>query len=447
MFASDTVSGIASGFESASADLSAWNFLEELEAGFDPVVDDMALQQPANPHTTNQERIKEKNRLAQKRFRQRKKERSETIEAQLAATTSQLHALKLRQRQLEARNDLLEKVAALNKQQSFQDTACKSPGAQSTRLNKWQAETREVILIALEKSGLRRTQQGEAVVLTVHDVDQEMAIAEIGMLSLKAFAKLYTAFARKMAVCLLDVSDDSVSSNPSLASLQRWSLECSGLAICFCLGNPDAVTHLNSLNMQTGELFQAPAPDNFHEKLLEVLGFTDSQQQDMLYLRRLFYGKLGQLARERASILQQVDAAEPCGQPSQPMPFNLGFRHTADKLTETQELADQLCANRAEESRTYMYCVVCLYRCIQSSLQHAKMLVHPFPRAADMNQLLDALAQQHKEPSIVSLSEPSDVDDLQHAANWAAVIQCVQSLDEKNVHGHTPLIKDLAGTA
>lgn len=129
------------------------------------------------------------------------------------------------------------------------------------------------------------------------------------------------------------------------------------------------------------------------------------------------------------------------------MPFNLGFQHTADKLTETKELADQLCANRAEESRTYMYCVVCLYRCIQSSLQHAKMLVHPFPRAADMIQLLDALAQQHKEPSIVSLSEPSDVDDLQHAANWAAVIQYVQSLDEENVHGHTPLIKDLAGTA
>ncbi len=46
------------------------------------------------------------------------------------------------------------------------------------------------------------------------------------------------------------------------------------------------------------------------------------------------------------------------------MPFNLGFRHTADKLTETKELADQLCANRAEESRTYMYCVVCLYRCV-----------------------------------------------------------------------------------
>ena len=101
----------------------------------------------------------------------------------------------------------------------------------------------------------------------------------------------------------------------------------------------------------------------------------------------------------------------------------------------TGEYATRICTQRRQRVQ------------IQSSLQHAKMLVHPFPRAADMNQLLDALAQQHKEPSIVSLSEPSDVDDLQHAANWAAVIQCVQSLDEKNVHGHTPLIKDLAGTA
>lgn len=64
-----------------------------------------------------------------------------------------------------------------------------------------------------------------------------------------------------------------------------------------------------------------------------------------------------------------------------------------------------------------------------------------------MNQLLGALAQQQKEPSIVSLLEPSGVDDLQLAADWAAVFQCVQSLDKSNVHGHTPLVKDLAETA
>lgn len=45
-------------------------------------------------------------------------ERSHTIEAQLSETTKQLHELRIRQRQLEARNALLEKVAKLNKQPS-----------------------------------------------------------------------------------------------------------------------------------------------------------------------------------------------------------------------------------------------------------------------------------------------------------------------------------------
>lgn len=45
---------------------------------------------------------------------------SEMIETQLAETTEQLQQLKLRQKQLEARNNLLEKVAVLNKQQSLE---------------------------------------------------------------------------------------------------------------------------------------------------------------------------------------------------------------------------------------------------------------------------------------------------------------------------------------
>lgn len=54
----------------------------------------------------------------QKRFRARQKAKSQTIEVQLAETTAQLNELKLKQKQLEARNALLEKVAALNRQPS-----------------------------------------------------------------------------------------------------------------------------------------------------------------------------------------------------------------------------------------------------------------------------------------------------------------------------------------
>jgi len=47
-------------------------------------------------------------------------ERSTTTEAQLAETTSQLHNLKLKQKELEARNALLEKLARLDKQHKLQ---------------------------------------------------------------------------------------------------------------------------------------------------------------------------------------------------------------------------------------------------------------------------------------------------------------------------------------
>ena len=51
------------------------------------------------------------------------KERAQTTEMQLAEATSQLHDLRLKQRELEARNSLLEKIAALNKQQTFSDSS------------------------------------------------------------------------------------------------------------------------------------------------------------------------------------------------------------------------------------------------------------------------------------------------------------------------------------
>ncbi len=166
---------------SPDLDDNYWNIVTELDAGLQSAVpadfpelsciSSADIQQteqnreaPAlSPNNTQQltavERRQEKNRLAQKRFRQRKKvrpqyhhctrvqcshhvcpkslaylfwarcaqkakllaqERSSTTEAQLAETTSQLHNLKVRQKELEARNALLEKLARLDKQHKVQ---------------------------------------------------------------------------------------------------------------------------------------------------------------------------------------------------------------------------------------------------------------------------------------------------------------------------------------
>lgn len=94
--------------------------------------------------------------------------------------------------------------------------------------------------------------------------------------------------------------------------------------------------------------------------------FTEAQEQDLMHLRRLFYGKLGQLARERAALLKKMPAAVKEGENREPLSFHSGFRHTADQLALTKEVADQLCANHAEESLVYMGYGFCLFRCVSS---------------------------------------------------------------------------------
>ena len=70
------------------------------------------------------------------------------------------------------------------------------------------------------------------------------------------------------------------------------------------------------------------------------------------------------------------------------------------------------------------------------------MMVNPYPRCADFNELLELLALRHNEKSVEELMNSVDMDDLQHFANWETVIQYAASLDANNVHEHTPFLKN-----
>ena len=90
-----------------------------------------------------------------------------------------------------------------------------------------------------------------------------------------------------------------------------------------------------------------------------TLQLTDAQQHDMMHLRRCLYSKVGQLSRERDAIMRSMPAGS---QPIHSQPFQLDFQNTTDKLAETKEWADALCANRTYESRAFVYAKLCLSR-------------------------------------------------------------------------------------
>jgi len=229
--------------DTMSANLSSWD-LQDLDFGVDLYIDNNAACPAAAPQATSHERQKELNRKAQQRTRQKKKvgkvfpcqssmhrkprmegvvsngwclltfqERSQNIEAQLAETTSQLHTLRLRQRQLEAQNHLLEfaspnrqtSLLALEPQQSLLVSQQNIRNILASALQACtpfaifsQAEAGELVQKILERSGLIRTQQGAALILTVHGSATEMKTDSIANMTCANLADLYSASSRRV---------------------------------------------------------------------------------------------------------------------------------------------------------------------------------------------------------------------------------------------------------
>ncbi len=71
--ASDLPLRLSPELESASDELSSWDFLQDLDAGFNLRVEDMHLPQPAMLGSAKHERLKEQNRVAQKRARDKRR--------------------------------------------------------------------------------------------------------------------------------------------------------------------------------------------------------------------------------------------------------------------------------------------------------------------------------------------------------------------------------------
>ncbi len=80
------------------------------------------------------------------------------------------------------------------------------------------------------------------------------------------------------------------------------------------------------------------------------MDLSESQQQDMMYLRRLLFRKVGQLYRERKVLLAKT------------LTEHDGLCHSSDKLAEMTDTAEQLRNSGAEELKTYMQFSSAFYR-------------------------------------------------------------------------------------
>ena len=80
-----------------------------------------------------------------------------------------------------------------------------------------------------------------------------------------------------------------------------------------------------------------------------ALQLTASQKDDLMHLRRLFYGKVAQIARQRRDILKRMASSE------------LDLMRKNNKNLELEELTTQLRQNGMEDYRTHIQCTAVMY--------------------------------------------------------------------------------------
>ena len=146
-------------------------------------------------------------------------------------------------------------------------------------------------------------------------------------------------------------------------------------------------------------------------------------------MRQLFYGKLGQLARQRQTFLDQLTTSHQ----DSSRPF--------DRASELLEPTEGLRRNAVEEYRTVMQFAAAMYLGICTSKQWAITLVYSYPFITLPTAVMEAVAaEQGGEPSMECFMSDTLTADAQHAANWEDVVSYLTTVDMDTVNVYCPLL-------
>ncbi|KAL0026893.1 hypothetical protein WJX77_009653 [Trebouxia sp. C0004] len=373
---------------------------------------------------------KEHSRLIQKRYRQRQKARSQTVESQLAQTTAELASLKARQhhleqgqQQLQQRNVLLERMAKL-KSQTSTEVSQPAQNVNAKLQTALQADVERTLAGVTSSSD-----RGQVLTLTVDEIRHVLTVEEIGQVSMSDCREMYTMYARKLGECLLRLGDAGEDHEAAAADLHRWIVELTSLGTCIMYGHPHLLKAIQSSSLDHTQAPVQELSDMFYADVLSAVNLSEAQVRDFLHLRHCFWGKIGQLERTHQQIIGRLSS----GTASNP--------HVSDKLAEVTSLTEQLHANGSEEYRTHMQLASAMFRGILTSKQLAIQVVHAYPWLLDKPRLLDVLAASRGELTAQALKDSARLDDVQLAANWQEIEQYLTCFSAQDLQRHVPLLK------
>ncbi|KAK9829442.1 hypothetical protein WJX72_005894 [[Myrmecia] bisecta] len=336
-------------------------------------------------------KLKEKNKRAQKRFRDRQKSRLQESERQVSDLSARLNALLVDHNRLASRNSILEKVVALRQDSSTgtsiapQDKGVPEPFIPGKPWNPAALLTISV--------------RGQPFTLTAQQV-RDMPVQE--------HAKLWKEYVDELGAQLLHTH----GSKGATAVARVGQLVSELTRICACKA-AYAPHHLQSLHMHTldGSVQNVPGREVW-SGILHTLHLTADQRKQLLDARQCYVDAMAHVVHTRQEIAAALQAAKSSGRSTHEV--GVGFVRTHDLL---QRLAD----NQREDQAASMQLMAAVWRHIWTPMQAAAALVQSFPWAPDVLEMLHALAAEEDGLSQGALpAAPAHIDHAPLAGSCQA---------------------------
>lgn len=365
--------------------------------------------------------LQEKNRRAQRRFRERQKQKVTELEAQVAELSAQLAAMAAEKSGLEQRTAALEKVAGGQAGTnagvvSGSALTVQHPGAaggaggntpiaaadNAPSSISQEASGGEEVLPAMLLQDLRLSlREGNGIVLSA---EQVKAMTPMDL------ARYYKAYVNELAGTLVESSDPSSPATQARIStlVDEVCLLLTRVALC----NPTGMKTFMLARVEEAPGGPSVTCDERVPQVVHALAIASQQRHELGQLRGLFLSKLGRIVGERRELHSLLGSSIPSSPSSS--------RGLAARYLSSHDVTRRLRDNLREEHILALDFVSTIFKHVLTPLQVANFMIHSFPWSPDCLALTTWVAAQDGDAGALALLAAEAQSRQAAAANVAS---------------------------
>lgn len=328
--------------------------------------------------------LQEKNRRAQRRFRERQKARTSELETKVAELQQRIQNLTVENANLESRNNILEKLVAM-RDDKINRMRCTQQSKGSADQG-FAADFEELLTLTVKG-------EGAELVLSSEDLKK---------MSHEELAALWNEYVIKLGHYLMQAGPNNTG--PAAAQVEALADEVCKLVMRVSLLNPCTAKLLGVTEVaKPGEPHVkrvpqsnlAPGINNYEmwPGIIRCMDLTKQQKSEMRQLRRLYMHKMTKIMEQRREISAVLMASIPAGGEG---------REIALEYLRAHDQIDKLKANLRDEHTLVLDFVATLLAHILSKHQVAKAIVNAYPWSPDCLSICTWVAAEAGESDAVA---------------------------------------------